>query len=213
MRIFVSPEMISGFIPVYDHAPAPKITDDGMYMLLFETGKVTMRVLKQLYLDDRDAYLCVRNMEYFIQQLGPLRNIEIRAMDEQRHRAKRGAAVRPEAAMREKYAGVESGIRRMLCGEADAADEGEAGRGIEISFAPRMFDSVRTSLREPAVYRSEPLACHRLFSHLESGQSTYEELGEILDRETLDETLKSMIFGGIVRQKDGSFYISDTLDG
>lgn len=220
MRVFVSPKMLDGFTPVYDSAAAPKVVGDGTYMLVFETGRTTMKVFKQLYLCNRDAYFCVKNMEYFVQQLGPFRNIEIEVMEAHEHCVAGARA----AAMEEQYAGVERAFRKTARGRSarargktrggdGASTEEQIKRGIEISFAPRMFDSIRTCFREPAVYKSEPLDCHRLFCHLESKPRTYEDLETVLGKEVLGDTLKSMIFSGIVKQKDGCFYINDVLDG
>jgi len=84
-------------------------------------------------------------------------------------------------------------------------------RGIEISFSPSIFRSIRSSLTHPKVYLSGEMTCHRVIACLNEKARRFEELEKALGDEDLELTLKSLIFAKIVIKVKEEYAISPYL--
>lgn len=80
-------------------------------------------------------------------------------------------------------------------------------RGVELSFEPRVFESIRSSLSNPEKYlHSFSDMSSKIYRELFKGKKTHEQLKEALGH-NLEKELKSLIFTSIVKAKDGNFYV------
>lgn len=211
MRVFVTPVLVEGRVPVYDNAPAPRICDNEQYILVFENGNTTIKVFKELYLRNEDAYFCVQNMEHFISKMRLFKSLDFIELG--------GAAGRPSndkpresvpgkrtSKREDTYRGIEARLRKCK-----GCPAGVTERGVEISFRPEIYDSVKTSLKMPLAYKSGEQACHRIYRALAEEPLGYDALLEAVGDAGAEETLKSMLFAGIIRQKNDCFCLNETI--
>lgn len=80
-------------------------------------------------------------------------------------------------------------------------------KGVEISFRPRIFDSIKTSLSNPGLYLSGEMNCHKIFRILSENDMTLDEIKLKID-ENIENTLKSMIFTKIIEMKGDKFVLN-----
>ncbi|KAI4291175.1 hypothetical protein PAPHI01_0449 [Pancytospora philotis] len=217
MKIFIASALVPGRVPIHDDGPHPALRSDEEYQLLFTSGKNTLKAFKQLYLEDRDALFCVKNLEHFFSVFKLFRNVETvlykesgkpKAAAKQKRRGKpaRGASRTLEESMA-RYCEIEAELRNEKIGRAMLNDPA-AELGVRISFFPNIVDSIKTSLLRPAVYRSPELLCHSIVSRLLEKPLKLAELQEVGDAQNVEKTLKSLVFAGVVKKKDSQFHIN-----
>lgn len=80
-------------------------------------------------------------------------------------------------------------------------------RGIELSFMPKMLDSIRSSLSNSHLYQSEEMPCHLIFKILNENDLTLDQIEKQLGFD-VQNTLKSMIFTKIVLKKGDHFTLN-----
>lgn len=125
--------------------------------------------------------------------------------------------------IRNTYLEVEKRIINKYVGDTDCLKEQQANRpkndytfdtfklaknrGVELSFEPRVFESIRSSLSNPVKYlHTNTDMSSRIYCELSKGKKTLEQLKTILGN-NLEKELKSLIFTSIVKAKDGHFYV------
>jgi hypothetical protein len=79
--------------------------------------------------------------------------------------------------------------------------------GVQISFYPRVFDSIKTSLRNPKKYLlKEGNIPSKIYCELLKGPKNYAEL-ESAVKGKIDPHIKSMIYASILGVKNGTFHV------
>lgn len=223
MKVFVSPAPLPGRVSVCDDAKDVKLDFGKDYQLVFTDGSQTIKAFKKLYLKNIDAYFVVRNLEHFMLKMRAFRNLDFAVLEApqtgklslaaKRINNSRLAPVFPFKGegnqrlekMISEYSRVESRLRKGKAPE-------ELLRGIELSFRPRILESIRTSLTSCATYKSPELLCHRIFGILSRGKATLGELeGTSGDLEEVHRTIKSMMHAGVVLKREDYFYLSELL--
>jgi hypothetical protein len=215
MKITIATSLVPNKELISDTDRGYKLEPEKEYILHFTTGRVTMQAFKELYLLGRQICFYVVNFEYFIHKLGFFKNCEFCFLrDEESCPATR----------MEVYRSIEKG----MVGEARDI-------GVELSFRPDVFRSIRSSLVDPTLYMSSRNISSVIYSLLEKGME-YEELKrraklEIVrapERKTrtlpgnrklmpkvlvekfdenFDRSLKSLIYAEIVKKKGELFYV------
>ena len=167
------------------------------YVLEFTSGEVTLRAFKELFVLGREALFYVVNFEFFIYKMSLFKHSRfefVRYPDD-------GGDGRVE-----RYLEVE----RELGGRCPE-------RGVEVSFRPDVFASVRSSLLSPGLYMAEDNLSSLIYRALER-RLGYGELRDAVERmcglqekavesfgDAFERHLKSLVFAGVVRAKDGVF--------
>lgn len=83
----------------------------------------------------------------------------------------------------------------------------EAARGVEISFFPRVFESIHSSLAYPERYmHTGDDVSAQIYRELLTGEKSLAELNACFKCKISAE-LKSLVFTSIVKTKDGIFYV------
>ncbi|KAI5168518.1 hypothetical protein PAEPH01_0199 [Pancytospora epiphaga] len=203
MKIFISPDTLKGRIPIYDSGPLPKINNTKEYQLIFESGEITLKVLKEFFLKGKDAYFQVKNLEYFIQRLGALfRNLEIIVIK---------GDFKTTNEYEDFYCGKTSRQRqyaKLQCKFRKLHKKPKVPIDFAKVFCPQILESVKTSLDTPETYKTEMMPCHRIYSLLLDGPKGYEVLSCDVEQTALESSLKSLIYYGVVKQKNSLFFIN-----
>lgn len=214
MKVFVSPVLVPGRVPIRDDGRDPKVDPSEDYQLVFTDGSQTLKVFKMLYLKNIDAYFVVQNLEYFMHKMRVFRNLEFAVLETPRRHSDgselssalfvMGDGCRMDDAT-SKYMEIE---RRLRPGKTPE----DLQRGVELSFRPRVLEAIRTSLASSSAYRSAELACHRIFDRLSRGKATLEELESTEDgTEEVHSAVKSMMHAGIVLRRESHFYLNELM--
>lgn len=85
-------------------------------------------------------------------------------------------------------------------------------KGVKISFFPNIFNSIRSSLLNSKLYKSPSMLCHEIFTLATKGicqLSDFEKLGK--DKEAIHNTIKSMVFAGILIKKGDNFSVNESI--
>lgn len=194
MKVFISPNPFPNKILITDESTDFKPLLKKDFQLVFTTGKVTLEIFKQFYLKNSECFFVVENLEYFYKKTVQFRDLEFVEVKNQRKKD-------PLKTMKKKYIALERefGIKKQK-------------RGLEISFAPRIFDSIRCSLENALVYKctTEGL-CFSLYSSVKEGRNQLVELEQLGEIEDVHRTLKSLLFTGILIKKKSSLFINELL--
>lgn len=196
MKIFISPTFFKNKIPIYENTKFNKNIIKNDIQIIFSNGSLTIEIIKQLYLQNLNCYIVVKNLEYFYSKMSVFRNLNLKFILNLKVNEKE---INFERII--KYKKVEKlyGINNFT-------------KGIEISFKPKVFDSIKTSLENSEVYLSKELLCHKIYKIVKEGKIKIEELEKInVCKEDLYKTLKSMIFSGILIKKDNYIMINEIL--
>lgn len=81
-------------------------------------------------------------------------------------------------------------------------------KGIEISFRPKIFDSIKSSLSNSCLYLSKDMTCHLIFKNLLEKDMTLEEIEQQIGSDA-QNTLKSMMFTKIIERKGEHFTLNN----
>ncbi|ELA40810.1 uncharacterized protein VICG_02153 [Vittaforma corneae ATCC 50505] len=219
MKIFVSHTILPDRTVVSDDAKERNVDLSEPIQLVFVDGKVTVRIFKQLYLAGMDAHFVVKNLEQFIFKMRLFRNLEIKVVDGESPTRDReppkeivdafGAKNAPAAEsqldrMIERYIQIERKLRKR------DVDDGSIARGVELSFRPRIFEAIRSSLENSELYKSKATISHKIFGLLKGGKKTIHEIETVNGAvESVHRTLKSMVYSGIVVKKGEYFLLSE----
>lgn len=219
MKIFVSNTVLPGRTVVSDDDKERSVDLSEPVQLVFVDGKATMKVFRQLYLAGIDAYFVVKNLEQFAFKMRLFRNLELNVISRGSlgpdrdipkevlciFGAKRAADIGGRLGeMVERYMALERKLRGA------AADGRAVARGVEVSFRPRIFEAIRSSLENSSLYKSKDTVSHRIFGLLKDGKRTIAEIEQIgRTADSIHKTLKSMMHAGIVVKKDEHFLLSE----
>lgn len=239
MKIFVSSIDFPDRITVSDKEGNADVDITQPLQLVFFDGDVTFEILKKLYLAGRDAYFVVKNMEHFMFKMRLFRNLQF-VIYEQSNNAKRSLSgmlgvfgvsswemmTTNLRSMVEKYISVEQQLRSRStrrCKESsfisgspkrnDKADNIEVNskiRGLEISFRPKLLESIKTSLENPKLYKSKETAAHRIFKLLKNGKMGLEEIENAVGKDA-EVALKSLLHFKAVVKRSEFFVLADIL--
>lgn len=210
MKIFVSETLFPKRTVITDDHKEEnyKITDQ--IQLVFIDGAVTIKVFKCLYLNNIDAYFVVKNLEHFVSKMMLFRNIPMEIVKKANNVKKSSLPTLSGCkdsftvstafkAMVKKYISIEKQL-----GSADTS------RGVEISFRPTIFDSIRSSLEDSNLYLSSDMLCHKIYKVLKNGRVSIEELERIdKSKDSIHKTLKSMLHANIICKKDEEFCLNE----
>lgn len=187
MRIRIVPSAdIPGTTTISDVQKTYRIDPAEEYVLSFTSGGTTLRAFRELFLLGKDAVFHVANLEHFVYKMRQFRHCEFVFAD--------GAESVDMRA--EEYRRIET----KLCGRWTE-------RGVELSFRPDVFASIRTSLARPDLYLSEDCLSAAIYRALDR-KMRYEELRDAVSGDTaqdFDRCLKSLLFTGVVRARDNLF--------
>ncbi|KAM0681052.1 hypothetical protein GINT2_000835 [Glugoides intestinalis] len=210
MKIFISETLFPNRKVITDDHKEEnyKITDQ--IQLVFIDGSVTIKVFKHLYRENIDAYFVVRNLEYFISKMMLFRNVPMEVVKKADNAKKTSLpplagynnlfpASKPFKNMVKKYINIETSL-----GGTDTS------RGVEVSFRPRIFDSIHSSLEDSSLYLSSDMLCHKIYKVLKNRRASIEEVEKIdKNKDNVHKTLKSMLHSGIICKKDEEFCLND----
>ncbi|ELA40799.1 uncharacterized protein VICG_02164, partial [Vittaforma corneae ATCC 50505] len=208
MKIFVSHTILPDKTVVSDDAKERDVDLSEPIQLVFVDGKVTIRIFKQLYLAGMDAHFVVKNLEQFIFKMRLFRNLEIKVVDGESPTRDREPPKEIVDAFGAKNApAAESQLDRMI---ERYVDDGSIARGVELSFRPRIFEAIRSSLENSELYKSKATISHKIFGLLKGGKKTIHEIETVNGAaESVHRTLKSMVYSGIVVKKGEHFLLSE----
>jgi len=203
MKVYVSPFLFRDRILVHDNANEPTIDKNKSYQLVFTTGDVTLKMFKLFYLQNIESYFVVANMEYFLLKMKIFRNLKFIYWKNQKEHdpVSKGAALGKDQSvekMKAKYCKVEKHL----------GNKKDLKKGIELSFQPKMLESIRSSLESSSLYKSKDMKCHDVFKCLENGKLS---LNDFNNDEESQKTIKSLIFAGILIKKDDTLHLNELL--
>lgn len=206
-RLYVVCEMIVRIVSTTNVPGAEVISDlqktymicaERKYVLEFTSGEVTLRAFKDLFVLGKEALFYVVNFEFFLYKMRLFKHYRFEFVEY------------PDDARDERverYRGVERELGG-LCTD----------RGVEVSFRPDVFASMRSSLLSPGLYMCEDNLSSGIYRALER-RLGYEELRGVVEKtsgalaadgepfsEAFDKHLKSLVFSGMVRMKAGMFH-------
>lgn len=203
MKVFVSPFPFRDRILIHDDASEPKIDKNKNYQLVFTTGDVTLKIFKLFYLQNIESYFVIANMEYFLLKMRIFRNLKFICWKNQKERD-----LVPKGASMDKNQSVEKMKAKYCKIEKHLGNKKDLGKGIELSFQPKMLESIRSSLESSSLYKSKDMKCHGVFKCLENGRLS---LNDFKNDEESQKTIKSLIFAGILIKKDDSIHLNEVL--
>ncbi|AFN82382.1 hypothetical protein EROM_010370 [Encephalitozoon romaleae SJ-2008] len=194
----VSTPNILGAEVISDVQRAYTIKLEKRYVLKFTNGEVTLKAFKELFLLDKEILFYVVNFEFFLYKMSLFKHYRIEFVTYP-------DGVKDERI--ERYKSVEKGI------------SGEwSSRGVDLSFTPDVFASISSSLLSPELYLSElnlsGVIYKTLVKKLEY-KNLKRQAREVIEThmnaedefdEEFDKHLKSLVFTGVVKMKDGLFY-------
>lgn len=198
----VSTASIPGVETISDRQKIYKISPEKKYILDFTDGSTTMRAFKELFLLNKDILFHVVNFEFFIYKMRLFKHSNFELLNY------------PEDKIYQRIETYKS-IEISLSGKYSQ-------KGVDLSFSPDIFASIRSSLLRPDLYLSEENISTMIYKVL--GRAIkYDELKDLVwtkwdkkdevDRKSIeefdkhfDESLKSLVFAGVVRTKDQLFF-------
>jgi hypothetical protein len=223
MFVFISKNPFPDRIEISDNLKNQSISTEKPFQLVFYDGLVTMKIFKQFYLKNKDVYFVVKNFEKFIFKMRIFRNLNFKIVQssnkDEKLDANGGDVSRFDRLFgwndgfeRDKnvlnsilrYEKLEIKIKSLS--ETDDKNDRVNDRGVQISFCPRIFDSISASLLFPKLYLSEDMPCHVIYRLLTDGHKTLKELEKYTGK-NIENTIKSMLFSGIIEKKGKCFSI------
>lgn len=194
----VSTPNIPGAEVISDAQRTYTIQIERRYVLKFTNGEVTLKAFKELFLLGKEILFYVVNFEFFLYKMSLFKHYRLEFVTYP-------DGVRDERI--ERYRNVEKGI------------SGEwSSRGVNLSFTPDVFASISSSLLSPELYLSEMNLSGVIYKTLTKKleyknlkRLAREAIGTHVSREDefdeeFDKHLKSLVFTGVVKTKDGLFY-------
>lgn len=183
------------------------------YIYVLGCDSLSLAIFKRIFLLGLKIVIYVDNLDYFFHKFRAFRYMNFVFVEDL-----------PESIDRKtKYLRVENQIRKqapenyrpknlsqkpaMKAIEQFEMQREKDLKGVEISFFPKVFDSIRTSLRYPQKYLHTKLdMSSKIYRELLTGKKSIEQLTKVLGV-NINNELKSLVFTSIVRLKDGYFYI------
>ncbi|WEL37802.1 hypothetical protein PFJ87_01g00550 [Encephalitozoon hellem] len=194
----VSTPNIPGVEIISDVQKAYKIQPERRYVLKFTNGETTLKAFKELFLLEREILFYVVNFEFFFYKMSMFKHCRFEFVTYP-------DSVEDERI--EKYKEIEKGMTGVW-----------SSRGVDLSFTPDVFSSINSSLLNPELYLSEVNLSGVIYRMLDK-KLEYKSLKKLAkeamkDRmdgeddfdEEFDRHLKSLVFVGVVKMRDGSFY-------
>ena len=194
----VTKTSIIGVETISDDQDGCDIQGDKEYLLWFTNGEVTMHAFKRLFEMEKQIMFYVDNFEFFLYRMRLFKDctfefVECDSEDDDRRI--------------ERYIDIENKL-----GGRDVA------RGVEVSFKPDVFGSIRTSLTRPDVYMCEESMSTAIYAKLIK-RCRYEDLKRMVKEDYVnarfmnrldfdddfDRHLKSLVFAGVVKIHGGMF--------
>lgn len=187
----------------------PKITNTRFYFIFID-GKITLPFYKNLLeIGYEEIIIYVKNIELFKIVFNPHTGFD----------ADFEWKLFPEN--RDFYYDIEDNIKNKLIkdmkrGRCNKKRNNEVNKkyldiigeldrdAIELSFYPRIFDSIRTSLLKPELYMTESNRSSILFQKAMKGKIKIEEIDDV-------ETLNSLLYAKILVAKNGFVSVNDLL--
>lgn len=208
MKIFISHVPFEKRKIVSDLQNEVKIDFNQPLQLVFTDGSVTIDVFKKLYLRNIDAYFVVKNLEYFLTKMALFRKIPMEIV---KSTPVCKTACSDTVSLDHKIPFNAPGRMVQMYAEiGKKLKEKNTQLGIQLSFRPRMFDSIKSSLEDSGLYHSEEMPCHKIYRKLKKEKATIKDLENINeDKEKIYSSLKSLIRSGIVVRKDEYFLLND----
>jgi hypothetical protein len=203
MTIFISNSILPNRILISDNSKSENIDINDPIQLIFINGTVTIKIFKQMYLANIDAYFVVKNLEEFILKMKEFRNIQMVILDNNDNISNPfDCSINVTNNQRlKKYAKIE---KKMKSRNID--------KGIELSFRPRIFESVKTSLENCGIYMSKETIIHKIYKLLKESKKRLVDIEKIDEStEEVHKALKSLIFYGLVVKNDDSFEIAASI--
>lgn len=154
----------------------PKITKNKFYFI-FVDGKITLPFFKSLQRYE-SIVIFVKNIELF----HILFNVQYEWLNLTENE--------------DQYLNIEKKIRNNRNFDEEKA--------MEISFYPKIFDSIRTSLLNPKLYLSEENGATMLFKKIMKSKMRIEDIED-------KESLNSLLFSKILTLKDGYVSVNELL--
>lgn len=192
---------VQGVEVISDSQRSYRIRLDKEYILSFTNGSVTMKAFKELFLMNKTIMFYVTNFEFFIYEMRMFKYCDFVFVEHPTNVDERT----------ERYKDVETLLSGKWC-----------DRGVEVSFEPDVFRSIRSSLMRPDLYLSDDNLSTLIYRTLD-GKKGYQELKELVrtkrsklkgtddfDR-VFDDSLKSLLFVGAIKMKDEMLSHSSSL--
>lgn len=206
MKIFISNELFEDRIPIYDYSTNIKISKTNKYQLVFNDGTITIKIFKSFYLKNLDTFFVVTNLEYFLDKMRGFQNLQFIYLNnkEEEKKCKNSA----DNHLLDSNAWNQEAIKKYIKFEKKLGKKSDHEKGIEISFKPKIFDSIRSSMESSSLYKSQMMKCHTIFKILKNGNLSLQDFKD--DQESL-KTIKSMIFAGIIVKKGGILTLNELI--
>lgn len=198
----------SNSVEIYDKRDIRKLRKDRIYILNQKTNDI-LTIFKILLSFRLKIIIYTDNFEHFFYTFRLFKNFDFVFLDDSVE----------DADPRNKYLEVEKHILKKYLGDKESFKEQKSNterndthkilksKGIELSFEPRVFESIRSSLSNPEKYlHSSTDMSSRIYCELSKGKRNLEQLKAVLGND-LEKELKSLIFTSIVKAKDGYFYV------
>ena len=190
------------YITIRDDESSMEIDPNKQYILIFTSGKNTLKVFKQIYVLDVKSYAArniifvVKNLQLFLYKIKEFRNIKIELNIMKRDRE----VVDGDLPRKKKYISMENKINKT------------SEKGVEISFNPNIHSSIKTSLLYPQLYKAEESLTTKIFREMLQNKSV--KARELVDKYKSSETegvIASLISFGLIKQKGDHLVISDDI--
>lgn len=217
-KIYISKNFFIKKLKIFDNINYGKIETNQPLQLVFYDGSTTLKVFKSLYSQGKDAFFVVQNLEFFMLKMRLFRNLEFIEISNENleeiedKEIKKvfglGNEIKIEKDLKmkiSKYISIEKSFKAIN------EVENTPYKGIEVSFRPKAFDSVKTSLMKPELYLSEEMPCHVIYRILVEGAKTLQEIKKYTG-ENIEDTIKSMLFTGIIERKGDKFSLSSLFN-
>lgn len=198
-------------VEIRDKHDVRDLRRDKIYILRHKTNDA-LAIFRMLFPLGLKIILYTDNFDHFFYAFRQFRNFHFAFLDECEETADIRSAyldaerrilerrVEDSECLKEQQSNVQRSNRTYTTGI-------EKSRGVELSFEPRVFESIRSSLLNPEKYlHTASDMSSRIYCELFKGKKTLEQLREALGCD-FDKELKSLIFTSIVKAKDGHFYV------
>lgn len=180
------------------------------YILIFTIGTITIRIFKEFYSmninqQPQQIIFIVKNLEYFLFTMKEFRNITYNIQIESN---KKQLVLSKSRKL--KYIQLEKDIFKKY--NSTSKQKIDFNKGIQLSFEPDMYKSIKTSLLNPQLYMCQPTSISKICNII--FDKKYETIKDIIDniKDEKDELIiKSLLFTGIIKIKGEKVVINDLL--
>lgn len=198
MIIFISSKLDDNKIQIHENCKFNKNMLKEDFQIIFTDGNLCIDIIKELYITGRNCYVLVTNLVFFLSKIAVFRNLNIQLKVDLHCKINEDYC----AKQIKKYKNIEK--KHKVKTDKD-------GKSIDLSFRPKIYDSVRTSLGNNKIYLCKEMICHRIYARVKDGKCKMSDLEDICKGVDLHKTLKSMIFAGIIIKKDDSISLNEIL--